>query len=92
MVLATGIRILATVDYVNNPYNAYIVAVSVVLSMVPVVSDRFFSKLPAEPEPLLHSGILLAAVSAVLLNLYFNGPKGAAGSEEEELTGRPMAH
>ena len=43
MVLATGIRILAKVDYVNNPYNAYIVAVSVVLSMIPVVSDKFFS-------------------------------------------------
>ncbi len=78
MVLATGIRILAKVDYVNNPYNAYIVAVSVVLSMIPVVSDRFFSKLPEELAPLLHSGILLAALSAVVLNLYFNGAKQTA--------------
>ena len=78
MVLATGIRILAKVDYVNNPYNAYIVAVSVVLSMIPVVSDQFFSKLPEELAPLLHSGILLAALSAVVLNLYFNGAKQTA--------------
>jgi uric acid transporter len=78
MVLATGIRILAKVDYVNNPYNAYIVAVSVVLSMIPVVSDKFFSKLPEELAPLLHSGILLAALSAVVLNLYFNGAKASA--------------
>ena len=78
MVLATGIRILAKVDYVNNPYNAYIVAVSVVLSVIPVVSDKFFSKLPEELAPLLHSGILLAALSAVVLNLYFNGAKASA--------------
>ena len=38
MVLATGIRILAKVDYVHNNYNAYIVAISIALSMIPVVS------------------------------------------------------
>lgn len=33
----------------------------------------FFSQLPAAIQPLLHSGILLATVCAVSLNLYFNG-------------------
>jgi uric acid transporter len=79
MVLATGIRILAKVDYVHNNYNAYIVAISVALSMIPIVSDKFFSKMPPQLGPLLHSGILLAAVTAVLLNAFFNGTRPDPG-------------
>jgi uric acid transporter len=40
--------------------------------MIPLVSDRFFHALPAALSPLLGSGILLATVAAVLLNLLFN--------------------
>jgi NCS2 family nucleobase:cation symporter-2 len=42
---------------------------------VPVVAPKFFSQLPHALEPILHSGILLASVSAVLLNIVFNGVK-----------------
>ena len=35
--------------------------------------------MPRALAPLLESGILLTAVAAVLLNLYFNGGKGSAG-------------
>ena len=38
--------------------------------MIPLVADRFFVQLPKALSPLLHSGILLAAIVAVLLNLY----------------------
>lgn len=41
--------------------------------MIPTVSSHFFSQLPPALQPLLHSGILLASVSAVALNLFFNG-------------------
>jgi NCS2 family nucleobase:cation symporter-2 len=41
--------------------------------MIPLLADRFFDALPRALSPLLHSGILLASVVAVLLNLYFNG-------------------
>ena len=41
--------------------------------MIPLIADQFFSRMPHVLAPLLHSGILLAAISAVLLNLYFNG-------------------
>jgi NCS2 family nucleobase:cation symporter-2 len=34
--------------------------------------------MPHALHPLLESGILLAAVAAVLLNLFFNGAKGDA--------------
>ena len=49
------------------------VAVAVGLGMIPLVSDRFFQALPDALSPLLGSGILLATVAAVLLNLLFNG-------------------
>ena len=36
-----------------------------------------FATLPKSLEPLLNSGIVLAAVTAVLLNAYFNGVQSA---------------
>jgi NCS2 family nucleobase:cation symporter-2 len=41
--------------------------------MIPLVAPTFFAKLPNELGPLLNSGILLTAITAVALNLYFNG-------------------
>jgi xanthine permease len=73
MVMATGIRILAEVDYVHNRHNSYIVAISIGICLIPVVSTHFFQHMPAAAGPLLRSGIFLAAVCAVVLNLWFNG-------------------
>ncbi|WP_413483152.1 nucleobase:cation symporter-2 family protein [Morganella psychrotolerans] len=73
MVLATGIRILSRVDYNGNSYNLYIVAISLGVGLTPTLSSGFFAKLPLFLQPLLHSGILLATVSAVVLNVFFNG-------------------
>ena len=83
MVCATGIRILARVDFRGNPNNAYVVAISIGLGMIPLVSERFFVQMPKALGPLLHSGILLASISAVLLNAYFNGMKGGADAAAE---------
>lgn len=77
MVAATGIRILASVEYKTNRYNLFIVAISISFGMIPLVAPSFFSALPKSLEPLLNSGIVLAAVAAVLLNVYFNGTQGA---------------
>jgi uric acid transporter len=79
MVVATGIRILGPVDYKTNRHNLFIVAIAVGFGMIPLVAPAFFAKLPKELEPLLNSGIVLAAIAAVVLNAYFNG----AGSREE---------
>lgn len=73
MVLATGIRILARINYTTNHYNLYIVAISLGVGMTPMLSHNFFSRLPEVLQPLLHSGIMLATFSAVTLNLFFNG-------------------
>jgi xanthine permease len=76
MVAATGIRILATVDFAARRNNLYVVAISIGFGLIPLVAPTFFAKLPKDLEPILNSGIVLASIAAVLLNLYFNG-KGA---------------
>ncbi len=50
--------------------------------MIPLVAPAFFAKLPKELEPLLNSGIVLAAIAAVLLNVYYNraGSLGMGGT------------
>jgi NCS2 family nucleobase:cation symporter-2 len=75
MVAAGGIRTLGKVDFAGRPHNLLVVAVSLALAMVPVVGDHVFDHLPHALGPLLHSGILLATVSAVGLNVWFNGLK-----------------
>lgn len=72
MVAATGVRILGHVDFVENKKNAYIVAVSVALGMIPLVADRFFVQLPELAAKFCQNGILLGTLCAVLLNLLFN--------------------
>jgi NCS2 family nucleobase:cation symporter-2 len=72
MVAATGIRILGGVDFQGNRQNLYIVAISLGFGMIPLVADKFFSQMPKTLGPLLGSGILLASIAAVVLNLYFN--------------------
>ncbi|MGZ9712404.1 nucleobase:cation symporter-2 family protein [Glaciimonas sp. GNP009] len=82
MVAATGIKILAKVDFVGNRNNLFIVAVSIGAGMIPIVAPSFFDKMPAFLSTILHSGILLASAMAVLLNLFFNG-KGDAHHARE---------
>ncbi|WP_281354632.1 nucleobase:cation symporter-2 family protein [Pandoraea capi] len=90
MVLATGIKILSKVDYSHNRYNLYIVAISIGMAMIPVASNKFFAKMPEQLAPLLHSGILLATLSAVILNAYFNGFKAPAVDGHGEKNGSGM--
>src|SRR6202012_4748709 len=98
MVAANGIKVLSKVDFVKNHHNLFIVAVSIGLGLVPVVSPHFFSKPPPALSPLLHSGILLASVSAVVLNLIFNGVKGERAAKRDikragkDFDGRPGSH
>ena len=73
MVAATGIRILTNVDFKGNRNNLYIVALSIGFGLVPLVAPRWTQHMAHSLHPLLESGILLTAISAVLLNMYFNG-------------------
>jgi NCS2 family nucleobase:cation symporter-2 len=73
MVAATGIRILGGVDFKNNRYNSLIVAISIGIGMIPLIAPNFKQWMPHGLHPLIESGILLASISAVALNLFFNG-------------------
>jgi NCS2 family nucleobase:cation symporter-2 len=73
MVAATGIRILGGVDFKNNRFNSLVVAISIGIGMIPLIAPNFKQWMPHNLHPLIESGILLASISAVLLNLFFNG-------------------
>jgi len=73
MVVASGVRVLSTVDYAGNRHNLFIVAISVGIGLIPLVADKFFQFMPPALSPVLHSGVLLSTVAAVALNLYYNG-------------------
>lgn len=73
MVAATGIRILAGVDFAKNRNNLFIVAVSLGFGMIPLLAPNFKMWMPHDIHPLIESGILLASVAAVALNAFFNG-------------------
>lgn len=81
MVAATGIRILGSVDFEKKPHNALIIAVTLTVGMVPTLAPSFFDHFPAWSHTLTHSGIVLGAITAMLLNLLFNGVR----STEESL-------
>ncbi len=83
MVAATGIRILSSVDYKGNRNNLYIVALSIGFGLIPLVAPRWMQQMAHSLHPLLESGILLTAVAAVALNIFFNGTQGdSAGAIE----------
>ncbi len=75
MVAVTGVRILAGVDFKTNRFNAFVVAISIGIGMIPLIAPNFKQWMPHNLHPLIESGILLASISAVLLNLFFNGAK-----------------
>jgi len=81
MVAATGARILTAVDFKTNKNNLFVVALAVGFGMIPLVAPNFFKNLPHELHPLLESGILLSAIVAVALNVFFNGMKGTSMEE-----------
>ena len=83
MVAATGIRILGNVDFKTNKNNLYIVAISLGAGLIPLVAPRWTQQMANSLHPLLESGILLTALTAVLLNFYFNGSRAdQAGAVE----------
>ncbi len=88
MVAATGIRILSAVDFKAGRSNLFVVAVSIGFGMVPLVAPNFKQWMPHGIYPLIDSGILLASISAVLLNVFFNG---ASAADDEELRAAAMA-
>lgn len=91
MVAATGVRILSRVDFNANRNNLFIVAISIGMAMIPLVAPNFQQWMPHAIHPLIHSGILLAAVSAVGLNYFYNGAPEAS-EDDLRATGKMAEH
>jgi NCS2 family nucleobase:cation symporter-2 len=87
MVAATGIRILSHVNFAKHRNNLFVVAVSLGLGMIPLIAPDFKMWLPHAIHSLVESGILLATISAVTLNFFFNG----ANVDEEDIKEAAMA-
>jgi NCS2 family nucleobase:cation symporter-2 len=85
MVAATGVRILSRAD-LRSRDNQIVIALSLAAGMIPMVSPTLFAVAPKWSAPLFNSGITLAAVSAVLLNVLFNGT-GTSASRASRLRG-----
>jgi len=73
MVAATGVRILSTVDFKSSRNNLFVVAVSVGFGLIPLIAPNYLMWLPHAIHPIIESGIVLASISAVVLNAFFNG-------------------
>ena len=91
MVAATGARILTNVDFRNNKNNLFVVAIAVGFGMIPLVAPTFFKAMPETLKPLLESGILLAAIVAVMLNAFFNGLGTSEAARAEAAAGAAAA-
>ena len=79
MVAATGIRILASVDYAQTRNNLLIAGVGIGVGMLTLAAPHIFHHLPRAIWPLLDSGILLTTVTTIVLNLLFNSVSMQAG-------------
>ena len=73
MVAATGVRILATVDFKASRNNLFVVAVSIGFGLIPLLAPNYLMWLPHAIHPIIESGIVLASIAAVILNAFFNG-------------------
>jgi uric acid transporter len=92
MVAATGIKILATVDYTTQRNNVLIVAISIGFGVIPIVSPNFFHIMPADLKPIFGDGIILTSIAAVLLNVYFNRTSHAEASQGAMLAAQAAEH
>ena len=82
MVAATGIKILSKVRY-ESKNNLLIVAISLGVGVIPLAAPTFFHQLPPWTGALTHSGITLSAITAILLNAFFNRTESVEEVERE---------
>ncbi len=92
MVAATGIKILASVDYAKNRNNTLVVAISLGFGIIPIVSPNFFRIMPAELKPIFGDAIIMTSISALLLNAYFNRTTAEDATEGAILAAQVAEH
>jgi xanthine permease len=76
MTAMAGIEELTRVRFAGTN-NGLVVALSLGMGVLPIATPQLFLKAPEAAQLFLNSGIFLAALTAVLLNLFFNGGQGS---------------
>jgi NCS2 family nucleobase:cation symporter-2 len=89
-VAVSGVRTLSQVRLDDNA-NMMIVAASLGVALIPVGVPAFYDKLPESAQVVLHSGISAGAVTAILLNLAFNGFCQARENSAQTVVRRPLS-
>lgn len=79
MVAIQGIRMLSKVNFENDK-NLLIIAVSIAFGLGFNIMPELFSKLPETVQMFTGNGIVMSSITAIVLNLMFNGLK-----EDEEI-------
>ena len=82
IVAASGIKTLAKVDFDHNHRNIFIVAISIGIGVIPTMVPDFFKGFPAWSQTIMHSGITLGSITAIVLNAFFNGSRGGGDLDE----------
>jgi NCS2 family nucleobase:cation symporter-2 len=72
MVAANGVETLGRVDFAPGSRNLYVVALGLGVGLIPTINAKFFDNLPPVAAGVLHNGVMLGIVTAVLLNLALN--------------------
>lgn len=85
MVAASGVRALAKVNFEGN-HNAMIVAISLGVGLIPLAVPTFYHQFPSWAQLILHSGITIGSLTAIVLNFFFNefGRIRSAGMEQPQ--------
>lgn len=85
MIAVQGMRMLKRVDF-DDTRNILIVAISIGLGLGVTVYPQVFQSLPETVQLFLGNGIVVASLSATILNLLF---KGKSGLEEQHIPAAP---
>lgn len=85
MIAVQGMRMLKRVDF-EDTRNILIVAISIGLGLGVTVYPQVFQSLPETIQLFLGNGIVVASLSATILNLLF---KGKSGLEEQHIPATP---
>lgn len=83
MIIASGIRALSKVNF-EGTYNLMLVAISVGISMITLTVPNFYHNFPDWSKIILHSGITLGSLTAVILNLILNGAEKEMHVDEDD--------
>ncbi|AJS61064.1 nucleobase:cation symporter-2 family protein [Paenibacillus sp. IHBB 10380] len=81
MVVSSGIRMLGDQVDLNRYENLFVIACSVGMGLGVTVVPDIFAQLPDWARILVDNGIIAGSVTAIALNLLFNGLKGSRAGQ-----------